>query len=128
MADETRKVDNIDIPFVNDERVLGTWEYANIVKTIDEFQPDIPLSNEAPNIPKLEFLPNGEMKILNELNEIEQTAFTWTNGFILNPVDQTCSAYTISEINGITYLFFEWKSGDYTFRMMEPWFYVMKKI
>ena len=35
--------------------------------------------------------------------------------------------YLIKEIAGSKYMFFEWKSGDYTIRHMKPKYYVLKK-
>ncbi len=40
---------------------------------------------------------------------------------------KTASKYIIKEIDGGKYMFFEWKSGDYTIRGMKPYYYVLKK-
>jgi bla regulator protein blaR1 len=53
---------------------------------------------------------------------------TWTNGLILDKQYKTASKYEIKEIKGDTYLFYEWKSGDYTIWGMQPGYYVLKKI
>lgn len=34
----------------------------------------------------------------------------------------------IKEIEGTTYMFFEWKNGDYVFRGVNPYYYVLKKV
>ena len=39
----------------------------------------------------------------------------WTKGLILDDKAMTASEYRIQTINGIDYLFLEWKSGDYTY-------------
>ena len=47
---------------------------------------------------------------------------------ILDEVERTASNYEIKELDGNTYMFFEWKSGDYTIRDMKPDYYVLKKV
>lgn len=42
--------------------------------------------------------------------------------------DKTASQYTIKKINGCNYMFYEWKSGDYTLRGMKPYYYVLKQV
>jgi len=66
----------------------------------------------------LTFKDNGKM---------DHSWIKWTNGVVMHSGDKTASAYTLKEINGSTYMFFEWKSGDYIFRNMAPSYYVLKK-
>ena len=47
--------------------------------------------------------------------------------FLLHSTNKTASRYVIKNIQGTTYMFLEWKSGDYSFKKMTPMFYVMKK-
>jgi bla regulator protein BlaR1 len=60
--------------------------------------------------------------------KINGTKLLWTKGFIIDPIQKTASKYGIKEINGSTYLFYEWKCGDYTLRGMKPWLCVLKMI
>jgi len=53
--------------------------------------------------------------------------WTWTKGVVMHSGDRTASRYAIKEINGARYMFFEWKSGDYTIRGNKPEYYVLKK-
>jgi bla regulator protein BlaR1 len=117
-AGVTMKIDNIEYPFVNDPQILGNWEAVDFVKEISNFTAD-----------KKSFM--GELS-LKELNFLEKgktfnSPFVWTKGIIIQPVDKTASEYVIKEINNSTYMFFQWKSGDYTFRDMTPSYYVLKK-
>ena len=115
---DNRIVDNIDLPFVDDPTVIGTWKAVDLVETVAQFDPDnIQWTGDL--LPsKMTFTEGGNLSVAN---------WTWTKGFIINPNDQTASRYLIKEIQGATYLFFEWKTGDYTIRHQTPWFYVMKK-
>jgi len=45
----------------------------------------------------------------------------------IDPLKKTAARYIIREIAGRTYVFFEWKSGDYTMRGMKPGYYVLRK-
>ena len=54
---------------------------------------------------------------------------TWTKGLVISDNrTKTASKYTIKEMDGSAYLFYEWKSGDYTFRHSKPTYYVLKKV
>ncbi len=112
-----RIVDKIDYPFVNDLEALGTWKSVDFVDNMEDFKPG-----------------NQEFKgdlYLKELIILESGktnwAFTWTKGLILHSGDKMAAKYLIKEIDGSKYMFFEWKSGDYTIRHMKPGYYVLKK-
>ena len=64
------------------------------------------------------FLPNGKM---------DPGYTTWTNGLVLHAGNKTASKYEIKKIDGAEYMFFEWKSGDYTFGHMKPSYYVLQR-
>ena len=54
---------------------------------------------------------------------------TWTKGLVISDnYTKTASKYTIKEIDGSAYMFYEWKSGDYTFRHRKSSYYVLKKV
>jgi bla regulator protein BlaR1 len=65
---------------------------------------------------KLVFLPGGKM---------DSSLDTWTKGVVLNSRQKTASRYEIRSIGGKDYMFYEWKSGDYTVRHMKPQYYVL---
>ena len=114
-----RIVDLIDFPFVDDPQLIGKWQSVNVVRSIDDFNPDVKNANEDLYLKEMIFLKGGK---------IYGTQLSWTKGIVTNPIDETASRYEIREINGSTYMFYEWKSGDYTLRGMKPWYYVLKKI
>jgi len=116
--DIERRVDNIDLPFVNDPSVIGKWESVDFVNKISDFNPDNRNWQGDLYLKNLNFKKNGKM---------DHSWNKWTNGVVIHRGDKTASAYTLKEINGSTYMFFEWKSGDYVFRNMDPYYYVLKK-
>ncbi len=113
-----RIVDKIDYPFVNDPEVLGTWQSVDFVKNVEDFKPDTQDFKGDLFLKELFILENGRTN----------WAFTWTKGLILNAGSKTASKYLIKDINGTKYMFFEWKSGDYTIRHTKPSYYVLKKV
>ncbi|MCX7747361.1 MAG: M56 family metallopeptidase [Clostridia bacterium] len=114
-----RRVDKVDYPFVNDPAVSGKWESVDFVKKMDKFTPNKKSFGEDLFLKNLYFSSNGKMPTID---------WTWTKGLVLDKQDKTASKYIIKNINGQDYMFFEWKSGDYTLRGMDPWFYVLKRI
>lgn len=112
-------IDKIDLAFVNDSQIVGKWKSVDFVNKIEDYKVNSKDFNGSLFIKELSFTSDGK---------VPHAAFTWTKDHILNPVDKTDSKYVIKDIEGSTYLFFEWKSGDYTIRGMKPKYYVMKKI
>ena len=110
--------DNIDLPFVNDPPVIGTWESVDLIANPADFDPDKPAWKDDLSFAGLSFLEGGKTS---------QPWLTWTKGVVLHHGDKTASHYEIRELNGKPYLFFEWKSGDVTISGMKPHYYVLKK-
>ncbi|HVM48076.1 MAG TPA: hypothetical protein VMU04_08615 [Candidatus Acidoferrum sp.] len=110
--------DDINRPFVNDPHVLGEWKSVDFVPDISEFNPNQRAWEGELYLKGLTFLPDGKTP---------QGWQTWTKGFVLHKGDQTASRYEIREINGQTYLFFEWRSGDVTIAGMKPHYYVLAR-
>ena len=121
---QKRIVDNIDLPFVNDPDVIGEWNSVDLVAEPALFTAGIQLFKGDLYMQGLTFLAGG--KILWD-NKTDAPWFTWTKGVVMHSGDKTASAYTIKDISGAKYMFFEWKSGDYTIRHIKPKYYVLKK-
>ena len=111
-------VDDINLPFVSDPAVLGEWVSVDFVKEPGQFKPGIKKYDDTLFLTGLTFNSGGRIPGL---------CFTWTKGAVLDDCDKTASLYTIKEMNGAKYMFFEWKSGDYTLKHQKPEYYVLKK-
>ena len=113
------KIDKVDYPFVSDREAIGSWQTVDFVADPDEFVPgqkqwkggDLLLK-------KFVLQPNGTTS---------EPGLRWTKGLISNPGDSTAGRYIIKELDGETYMFFEWKTGDYTIRHAKPKYYVLQK-
>jgi bla regulator protein blaR1 len=114
----SRIVDNINLPFVNDPEIIGTWQSVDFVKEISDFNPE--------NIKRQGDLYLKGMTFLKK-GKTPQGWWGWTKGVIMHYGDKTAAKYEIKQIKGSKYLFLEWKSGDYTIRHMKPQFYVLRK-
>jgi len=113
------KVDRINYPFVNDEKIIGTWKSVDFVKEIDDFNPNMKKFTGSLYLKEMIFKEDGKTF---------KPFWTWTKGIIIHHGSITASKYVIKEIDGEEYMFFEWKSGDYVYRGMKPQYYVLKKI
>ncbi len=115
-----RIIDNIDRPFVDDPQVIGRWASVDFVRNIQDFKPDSKQWGDDLFLKELVFLPDGAMP---------QRWLTWTSGYVLHHGgDHTAPRYTIQDIGGAKYMFFEWKSGDYIIAHRKPYYYVLKKV
>ncbi len=113
-----RLVDDINLPFVNDPALPGRWDSVDFVRDPADFKPGVKLFEGDLYLKKLVFLEGG------------RTAapwWTWTKGVVMHSGDRTAARYIIKKLNGATYMFFEWKSGDYSFKHRKPEYYVLKK-
>ena len=113
------QTDNIDLPFVNDPQILGTWETVNFVATPSAFNPDAPKPKflDAPCFNDVTFLAGGKTL----------SWWRWTKGVVIHQGDRTASRYEIQDIKGQLYLFVEWKGGDVVLLGMKPKYWVLKK-
>ena len=124
-------IDDIDLPFVDDESILGKWLSLKWIKKMpDDF---IDFMNYLPAAQaddlyyiSVEFLPGGEQRSVMKDNFITAK---WTKGLSLIDIGNgdTACAYDIHNFNNKEYLFVEWKSGDYTHRRDKPGYYIFMR-
>lgn len=113
--------EDINIPFVNDENVIGRWELFDVLPSKEMFNPDKSKMRDSMDLVKeLYFLPNGE----------KYWCFAWTKGLLLSncgyPHRKTQNKYTIEKIGKEIYLFIEFKAYNY-FEGGKPEIWVLKK-
>jgi len=122
-----RLVDNIDLPFANDPAVLGEWRSVDFVAEPGDFTPGAKRFRGDLYLGGFRFLAGGKMGVLPFAPK-SAPWFNWTKGVVTHSGDKTASRYLIKDLKGATYMFFEWKSGDYTIRHEKPEYYVLKKV
>lgn len=112
-ADEIARKDDVDRPFVNDERVLGQWEAVAFLPSGRKDGFRLPEHAEDPRrlfCKRITFLADG--KCTSVYGE-RTVALTWTKGYVLHRTEQTACAYELRNDGTREYLLLEWKSGDY---------------
>jgi bla regulator protein BlaR1 len=121
-----RLVDDINLPFADDPAVLGTWLSVDFVAEPEDFTPGIKQFQDDLYLGGFTFLPKGAMGVIPFAPK-SAPWFRWTKGVVTHNGDKTASRYILKDIKGVKYMFFEWKSGDYTIRHQKPQYYVLKK-
>jgi len=98
---------------------LGKWESVDLVQKVEDFKAGEKSWGSDLFLEGIEFKKGG--KTSNPMMP------GWENEWILHRDGQTKARYIIKEIDGTSYLFLPWLSGDVTERGQKPWYYVLKK-
>ena len=119
-------VDKTDLPFVEDEEVLGEWKVLDCVPDIDVFAPSTQYSeNIGGYIVSVQFHLRGICtRMVNTLSGLKPRALRYTKGTLLDDAGMVAEEYHIKEIDGREFLFIQHKSGDYTYGGRAPWWFV----
>jgi len=118
--------ENINVPFVIDDKIIGVWKSVGFVKNISDFNPDKNYS-EYLWLKEIEFNPNGYAA--RKYFDVAEVNFSdkWSKGVLLDPKKLVVSHYSFKTINGILYMFMEWKMGNYVYGGEDPSYYVFIK-
>lgn len=126
-ASELARKDNINIPFSNDEAIIGKWKATGFVEHKEDFLPEAETSFE-PYFKEVEFLANGEcISVYRDEIVSARNMQEWTKGYVLRKWNNSACAYEIKTIGGKEYLFIEWKSGDYRWGGFDTDYYVFER-
>jgi hypothetical protein len=105
-------------PFVNDPNLVGTWISVDFVRSSEDFVPGQKCWKGGDlYLKRMVFLDGGTTV----------GPWRWAKGEIYHPVEKTHAKYQIRHIDGQSYLFFEWMSGDVTLLGRKPCYYILKK-
>lgn len=123
--DGNRFYDSIDYTFILEDEIIGTWQAVNYVEKIEDFEAGKVKSQEELYWQSCAFFDGGVLsyKFSDGTNAIEK----WTKGYVLFSKYGTIPAYTLKQIDGKSYLFVEWKTGDYIRTGKITGYYVFKK-
>lgn len=117
--------DNTNIPFVNDQNVIGYWETVDYVRNFEDFIPNKKFWSDELFLLSYTFNPNGSL--IAEFKTDIIIKINWSKGVVINQNISTVSEYNIKEINGNKYMFVEWKSGDYVYGGEVYGYYVLRQ-
>lgn len=134
--EQISKKDDINKPFIPDDRVLGSWKAFCYFDPIELTKKDfVPFKNppkgawnyiDEPYFKEIKFMEGGHVTAVygDELISGDDK-HTWTKGYWLRKWNSNACAYEIKKFSGKEYLIIEWKSGDYRFGGRESSYYVM---
>lgn len=136
--DQISRKDDINKPFINDERVIGKWKAFCCFDPAELEKEDfIPLENppegswnymDDPYFKEIVFSEGGHCTaVYGEETISGDDKHTWTRGYWLRKWNSNACAYEIKEFGGREYLLIEWKSGDYRFGGRKSSYYVMTR-
>ena len=109
--------DNIDYPFIPDERVVGEWKAVDFLSDINRFGRGVRKSGLF--LEKISFESDGKFVYTSKKSS---WARKYTKGIVINEADKLACGYELRELDGKEYLILEWKSGDYVFGGRITWY------
>lgn len=117
--------DDINMPFVKDDNILGRWKSISYLRSIEAFDPSKNISHDGLYFKKIEFFDNGKCTSIygNDIISGDDLQ-VWTKGYVLRKWNNTACAYEIRIENNKEYLIMEWKSGDYRWGGYDTDYYV----
>lgn len=118
-----KKIENINIPFAPDEKIVGNWKTVGYVEKIKAFNPKQNYQNDL-WLKSATFKPDGT--VLRKYYDCEWLD-KWSKGVLLDQKKSIVSKYVFKEIDGKEYMFLEWKMGNYVYGGMPPEYYVFEK-
>jgi FtsZ-binding cell division protein ZapB len=118
------KISNYDLWLnpVNKNDVIGNWQAVGFVDDISNF--DYTVEDTSVYLKSLYFTEDT-VNISCE-NEIVHT-MNWIDNVVINNDLGTASKFLIKEYQDQKYMFYEWKSDEYTNSGMKPKYFVLKK-
>lgn len=123
---EIARKDDTNLPFVNDERVLGDWKAFDFIRNKEEFTPnESHLPQERLFYRHMHFGENGLFTSVYQNETISgNTVQSWTKGYVLRHYNHCACAYEIVTVDETDYMIIEWKSGDWRWGGFDTDYYV----
>lgn len=127
-AESIARKDDIDKPFVNDERIIGKWRSYSFLCNKAEFpQEEEPIDDLY--FKEIEFFSDGNCRCVyaDAVFEGEDTVM-WTKNYLLRKWNWSACEYEIRTVDGKEYMIIEWKSGDYRYGGYDTNYYVFTRV
>ena len=124
------RIDKTDMPFVDDESVVGFWRCIDYIPNMSAFDIQKKYSEKADIfIESIHFLPRGICKrVLKTMSgNLKTEMLRYTKGFVINDTEMVAEEYKIKTICGRNILFVQHKSGDYFYGGRTPHLYVFER-
>lgn len=123
---EIAREEDTNLPFVNDERVLGDWKAFDFIRTKEEFSPgEHHLPQDRLYYKHMHFGKGGVcVSVYQDQTISGRDVQSWTKGYVLKHFNHTACAYEIVTVDDTDYMIIEWKSGDYRWGGYDTDYYV----
>jgi len=118
--------DNTDLPFIMDKDVIGSWDTVDYIRDCNNFKVGVKQWPEELFLKKYIFEKDGKL-FAGTSNSGKLYPINWSKGFVIDKHNGFVSEYVIKKIGNDTFMFVEWKSGDYTYGGIVYGYYVLKK-
>ena len=129
-AKDIARKDDIDKPFINDERIIGKWISHSFLGAEWEESDFLGERESSYDLyfKELYFYPNGNAKCVyaDAVFEGEDTV-VWTKNYLLRKWNWSACEYEIRTNYGEDYMIIEWKSGDYRYGGYDTNYYVFTR-
>ncbi len=121
--------DCVDLPFVIDEQLVGTWHTYDIISSRSAFSPNRKRTKpEDWWITKMQITRQGLcIRTFNGQKGEYRKIDSYTKGVILDKESELAMKYWIKTVSDTVYLLMEHKSGDYQFNGQIRCYYVFQK-
>ena len=122
--------ESMDYEFEMDKEVIGKWEQIDFVNYPEDFNSKDTTKKSYVPTGIHNFYEDGKMTSYGENGQkLGSGEHEWTKGYITDMGSvNTFSAYEIQKLDGKTFMFVQWKNGDYITRGARPLYYVFMKI
>ena len=123
--------ESLEYTFTLDKDAVGEWKTIGWYPTMSDFDPAYPSDQKQWYVGN-SIYADGTMiqhhTVGSNNNPVDETGLHWTKGYFVDLMGtDVIPAYSITAINGKTYMFMEWKSEDYISRGQKPSYYVFEK-
>lgn len=124
---EIRVYDDLPSGFQEDSAVHGKWKSIDFVRNPDLYEPgrynaDFP--KDLLYFRRISFLPEGECCLQYGGETWKSPDVTWTAETVCDKKRGLAQQYERRILDGMEVLFVQFKSGDYFYNHLEPWWYV----
>ena len=125
-ANDIKIVDDTNIPFIEDEKVVGFWKAFDFIDKKEKFDANNKFWKFDMWLDEYIFKPNGTLLFKTSKSE-KYNEINYTKNYVIDKNMSTVSEYEIKEVEGKMFLILEWKSGDYSFGGRINGYYVFVK-
>lgn len=125
-ANQLFNQDKTDYAFVQDEALVGYWAVVDFVASPDAFDGEGRELLASDYFEGFAFAGDGRV-LIEDGGKLEPSHLRYSKGHVISTANGTDGLYQFKTVGKETYLFLQWKSGDYTEGQKVPKYYVLKQ-